>query len=244
MIIWQGWGILVAVVLVAVMMLEHTVLKWAGITVEAPGTHDLIIFAVSAAILFALDWYISKKTGKIYVDPETGKNVRVGAKHTFFFIPMRYWAVIFVAFGVYRLFTGTEPVEPKIKGELAKPYEYACFSAQSMKEAIAAISASNQPVNIDKLTEESDLSERMVLLEKLECGVYAGKSMPLRLETRASDLVEEQHGAVKWHVARIYIQEIGGESLKFMEQIKPVWFFHVYAGEEDAFIKMEDGKTW
>jgi len=60
---------------------------------------------ISAPII----WLVGKKLNhnkkdEVYVNKETGEEVTIGPKHTFFFIPIQYWGLIWGILGILHLF--------------------------------------------------------------------------------------------------------------------------------------------
>ena len=44
---------------------------------------------------------LHRRTGKVMIDKETGKEELVGGYHSFFFIPMHWWGFVLVALGAF-----------------------------------------------------------------------------------------------------------------------------------------------
>ena len=51
---------------------------------------------------------INSKSPKIFIDPKTNQAVQLvdSKRHTFFFIPVRYWGIIYSGIGIYALIKG------------------------------------------------------------------------------------------------------------------------------------------
>jgi hypothetical protein len=128
-------------------------------------------------------------------------------------------------------------------GDLIRSMAYVCFSLELTNKAIAAISASAQPVNLEQLPKIADQIARWEMLENLgDCNIIEEINMPVRLEV--SKTHTEEHAGQTWRVAKVYFQERSGEKLKFSQQITPAWIFHRYTEEADAFIQVDDGSKW
>jgi hypothetical protein len=94
MIIWSGWGFLVAVfVLVASLAME---------LVTESLTHDDNFYqtqawplALALVIAGIATWfvgiYLNARGARTVIDKATGKELALGSRHHFFFIPMHYW---------------------------------------------------------------------------------------------------------------------------------------------------------
>lgn len=152
---------------------------------------------------------------------------------------MRFWAVIFTVIGILSL---VRPPPGVPEGELIRPRGYFCDSEEGMKRAIAAISATEQPVNYDQLP-KSDAEERRALLKTLKgCGIFSESLFPVQI--KSPDTRQEEHAGRNWHIAKVYFLKIKGESRKVGEPIQSGWMFHRYKTEADAFIQLEDGRKW
>lgn len=113
MIISSGYGYFVAVVIVICIML--TQLLTDGITrdhhyYQKHGWPKLLGFWIAAVIVWPLGRSLNCEKQKDYYDPwnwvesimSFGNDKPV--RHTFFFIPMQYWAFIFVVLGIIFMF--------------------------------------------------------------------------------------------------------------------------------------------
>ncbi len=97
MIIWQGLGFLVAVIVFACSLAANFIFNAA----VGEGYYDRHMwpFAVSLIFSSAICWflgsYLRTKLDRVVVDKETGKELVLNqSRHTLFFIPMHYWSPI------------------------------------------------------------------------------------------------------------------------------------------------------
>ncbi|MBE2998839.1 hypothetical protein IDM40_08995 [Nocardiopsis sp. HNM0947] len=96
MIIWTGWGILVP---------GFILLGAAGLGLAAEGTFggDAGFFGAATGILLSavLIFLVGRKLNKPEqgFHPKTGEPVVYRNRHTFFFIPMQYWAAVAAVLG-------------------------------------------------------------------------------------------------------------------------------------------------
>jgi hypothetical protein len=110
MIIWSGWGFLVAVITFGCALLGEVVTEAAAHDdryYQNHGWPKLAAFLVAAAIVWPLGRLLNRKqTERELVDPATGQRVLLqsGGGHSLFFVPVQYWAPILVALGVVFLF--------------------------------------------------------------------------------------------------------------------------------------------
>jgi len=109
MLIWNGWGFLVAVIGFGCLLV-------AEISVEAAMRDDqyyqnngwpkMAAFVAAAIIVWPLGLYLNKRRPeRELVDPQTGEIVilRSGG-HSLFFIPMQFWAPVFLVLALIFLF--------------------------------------------------------------------------------------------------------------------------------------------
>jgi hypothetical protein len=176
----------------------------------------------------------------VLLDPETGKKVTLNKyRHTFFFIPMPYWSGILLALGLWSYF---HPYVPLPKGEVVRKGSYLCFSERKTQDALALINASGKSPYLELLPNE-DLLERLQALKNHECvPALSDEMFPFRLEVEKE--WQEEHKGVVWHLARIHVKEVGQETLEGLDAFESVWLFHPYAGEQDARVRMADGRVW
>ncbi|THF64580.1 hypothetical protein E6C76_10980 [Pseudothauera nasutitermitis] len=99
MLIWQGWGVLTVVLTLAGIVLADAI---AGADNSAPWAQALGFF-LAAALVGPLGYYLNKRPGRVLVDPETGEKVELRIRHTLFWIPMQYWAIVLIAGGLLLL---------------------------------------------------------------------------------------------------------------------------------------------
>jgi hypothetical protein len=110
MIIWSGWGFLVAVIGIGCFFVTQLVVNSAMQNdqyYQANGWPKLVAFVVAAIIIWPIGRAFNRKRPeRELVDANTGERVVLssGGGHSLFFIPMEYWAAIFLVLGVIFLF--------------------------------------------------------------------------------------------------------------------------------------------
>ena len=103
MIIWSGFGFLVAVIVFgASLALNFAFNAWLGD--DYYDTHKWP-FAVSLFVSAVICWFfgsaLRKRTSQTVIDKATGQEMVLNrSNHTLFFIPMHIWAPILVVIGV------------------------------------------------------------------------------------------------------------------------------------------------
>jgi hypothetical protein len=96
MVIWKGWGIL-ALLIPAVFIAGGDVLlqEILGAQYDSPVVKALLLLVSAAAV-----WVAGRKLNgvpvKKLIDPETGKTVAFKTVHSIFWIPMEWYAVLWV----------------------------------------------------------------------------------------------------------------------------------------------------
>jgi F0F1-type ATP synthase assembly protein I len=100
MVIWSGWGILALV---------EAAIAFAGI--DGIGLKQPIAGLLSGVIAAAAIWFTGRRFNdpakdRIVVDPATGEQIRLVTRHTLFWIPMQWWAIPAILFGLLLAFGG------------------------------------------------------------------------------------------------------------------------------------------
>lgn len=102
-IFWQGLGLLALAIPFVLLLLTNYVLD----EVFGHGfysSHDyspLIAMTISAVTV----WFVGKKLNtnepeRVLIDQATGEKIILRKKHTFFFIQLQWWALIYIIFGL------------------------------------------------------------------------------------------------------------------------------------------------
>jgi len=99
-VIWQRWGIVVLGF--AVLGLALGVLLAEALHIE--GRASAIPLGIGLLAAGALTWFAGKRmnrdTSRELVDPATGQTVVVRNRHTMFFVPVEWWAPVFIVAGI------------------------------------------------------------------------------------------------------------------------------------------------
>lgn len=102
-IIWQGLGFLVAVIVFGCSLAGNLI---SNATV-GDGYYDrhkwpsAVSLIFSATMCWFLGRYLRRRSDRIAIDKETGKEFVVNqSRHTLFFIPMHYWSPILLLIAV------------------------------------------------------------------------------------------------------------------------------------------------
>ena len=65
-------------------------------------------FNLAGFFCWTIGKMINSKSPKIFIDPKTNQAVQLvdAKRHTLFFIPVRYWGIIYSGIGIYALIKG------------------------------------------------------------------------------------------------------------------------------------------
>jgi hypothetical protein len=104
-IIWTGWGVVVAFIGAICLGVTGSVVDAAAGDYEYHRKYrwpTLVAFWVAAGITWPIGRGMNKSDENWRYDPETNKYVvtRTSGTHTFFFIPVEYWGPIYFVLGV------------------------------------------------------------------------------------------------------------------------------------------------
>jgi hypothetical protein len=100
MIIWRGWGFLVAVFVFGASLAMELA------TESITGDDDFYQkeawpFAVALVVAGVVTWFVGSKLhargARVVIDKKTGQELTIDASHTFFFVPMHYWGGVLIA---------------------------------------------------------------------------------------------------------------------------------------------------
>lgn len=105
MIIWQGFGWLIAVFCFGCLMITEMCVNGAMHDrnyYETHGWPKLLGFWIAAGVSWPLGRSMSREAQQKATNPETGKAIVIPSQetHTLFFIPVQYWWAVFLVLGV------------------------------------------------------------------------------------------------------------------------------------------------
>jgi hypothetical protein len=108
MIVWRGYGILVAVFAVVGLLIGRLVAEqiWGAPMSEA-SRHGSALFGmlIAAGGVYGLHRVLERREPpRTLVDAATGQQVQFKSKHDFFFIPVKFWPFLLAALGVWYFF--------------------------------------------------------------------------------------------------------------------------------------------
>jgi hypothetical protein len=111
MIIWRGMGILALIIAVIVSLIVHeTANSMLGIPEGIKHYRDaykvrwIVSMGLSAlACWFFGNWLESRelKNTKVAIDKESGQEIRLISRHDMFWIPIRWWSIIWLVAGLW-----------------------------------------------------------------------------------------------------------------------------------------------
>ncbi len=102
-IIWRGLGFLVAVIIFGCSLAANLIFN----ATRGEGYYDhhkwpfAVSLIVSAAICWFLGDFLRKRSDRIVIDKQTGKEFAVNrSRHALFFVPMHWWSPILLVIAV------------------------------------------------------------------------------------------------------------------------------------------------
>ena len=109
MIIWQGLGAAAFVIPIASALITMVVVQ-AVVGAEASHAYGRIIVGasllISALLLHLLAKRLERRPSRTLMDKATGQEVTLVERHTMWFVPLRYWALLFAIAGVALILVG------------------------------------------------------------------------------------------------------------------------------------------
>lgn len=101
MVVWQGLGSFAFVVLFVTGGIAAVILHFAFGPGEDGEQRILALgLLLAAPLVYLFAKRIEARPTRTLIDKETGQEVVLRERHTFFFIPLRYWSVIYLVGGL------------------------------------------------------------------------------------------------------------------------------------------------
>lgn len=103
MLIWSGLGFLTVVIMVVCGISTRFILETVTGDVnafEAGNTGIVITMLVSAVLNFGFYKFLTRKQECVVIDKKTGQEIVLVKNHSLFFIPVKWWTLIFVILSV------------------------------------------------------------------------------------------------------------------------------------------------
>ena len=102
MVVWSGAGILGALIPFAIYLVVQ--LGFGEAYTDAHSWPFIAAMAVAAPIVWFLGSWLNSRPGQVVVDKATGKEMTLRKQHRLFWIPMQYWAALWLVLAVVRIF--------------------------------------------------------------------------------------------------------------------------------------------
>lgn len=118
MIIWKGLGFLVAILgFGALLLTEYTVESVTGDENFYQRNSWVILAGMlfAALLTFVLHLLLSLKKPRIVIDRETGQEIEIRGDHSLFFIPVKWWPLVFVILGILFFFNDGAGIEDDVE---------------------------------------------------------------------------------------------------------------------------------
>jgi hypothetical protein len=103
MIIWRGFGFLVAVIALVALALTEQVSERITSDQQFYQQHGwvaLVGMLIAAALTYGLHRLLILQKGRAVIDKETGQEIVLRSDHSLFFVPVKLWPVVFVVLGL------------------------------------------------------------------------------------------------------------------------------------------------
>jgi len=103
MMIWSGWGFLVAVIVFGAslaMELVTEALVGDDRFYQVQAWPLALALALSGVLIWGVGKYLHARGARVVIDKATGQELTIGGQHRFFFIPMHYWGPVLIALSV------------------------------------------------------------------------------------------------------------------------------------------------
>lgn len=105
MIVWSGFGFLVLIVGVSSMLFAEFVCQrilgdYEPYLYQRYGWLFLVGMSIAAILTHGLHRLLLLQKGRVVIDRETGQELTLRPDHSFFFVPVKWWPIVFLIFGV------------------------------------------------------------------------------------------------------------------------------------------------
>jgi hypothetical protein len=103
MIIWSGLGYLVVVIGFGTLLLTELVSEKITGDDQFYQRHGWVVLVgmlVAAALTHGLHRVLLRQRERVLIDKQTGQEVVLRTDHSLFFIPVKWWPLVFAAIGV------------------------------------------------------------------------------------------------------------------------------------------------
>lgn len=102
MIVWQGLGFLAVLIPVVFLVAANIIFGKDFLSAQSYGLEAVVL--VSAIAVWFIGTKLNNAPGKILLDPETNQEVVLKKKHTIFWVPMQWFALILGALALLMFF--------------------------------------------------------------------------------------------------------------------------------------------
>lgn len=103
MIIWRGWGLGALGIAVVVNILMQWIIGMVMGDDNYSKTHGwtwLVSMGLAAVCVWVVGVKLESKPGQVVIDKETGQELELKPRHDMFWIPFKYWAIVFFGLGI------------------------------------------------------------------------------------------------------------------------------------------------
>jgi len=107
MIIWSGFGVLAPIIAIFCLVITQYVAESISSNPDVWSQNPWIAFlssCIAGLLCFAISKLLNKKQGKVVIMKETGEERLLKPNHSFFFIPLGFYIVIWPVIGLIMMF--------------------------------------------------------------------------------------------------------------------------------------------
>ena len=111
MIIWNGFGFVVAIIGFATLILTEVVSELLTKNEQFYQENSWVILVgmvIASILTFGFHKLLCLKKPQIVVDKETGQEIELRGNHSLFFIPVKWWPLVFIILGFIFMFAGSD----------------------------------------------------------------------------------------------------------------------------------------
>jgi hypothetical protein len=111
MLIWRGYGAVVPGVVIVSALAANLIANVEGGPNywDAHGWPLAASFLVDAGVLWLIDDALSKTPPRVLIDESTKERVEINKRHDFFFLRIRWWALLLAVLGLWISHSGWSP---------------------------------------------------------------------------------------------------------------------------------------
>ncbi|MGH9729298.1 MAG: hypothetical protein ACRD33_01880 [Candidatus Acidiferrales bacterium] len=107
MLVWRGKGFLIALIAFGCLLLTELAMRSIfvdNLYYQRHGWPKLLGLCIAAALVYVLRSWFGYGRDRVFVEKETGQEVRLSLEDSLFGIPVRFWPLVLIGLGVIFFF--------------------------------------------------------------------------------------------------------------------------------------------